>query len=123
MIRRPPRSTLFPYTTLFRSLLRLVAAQRPGPAALGHPRGPAAGDHHLDQEELPPTPTATTPRPPHAHRVRDTDPDRSRGLTAPTEQSQPKSGQSPPVEVAMRWPTGHPAGGPNDDGCHRQPTR
>src|SRR2546427_8497632 len=24
MIRRPPRSTLFPYTTLFRSLLRLV---------------------------------------------------------------------------------------------------
>src|SRR3712207_7869095 len=29
MIRRPPRSTLFPYTTLFRSLLRLVVyAQR-----------------------------------------------------------------------------------------------
>src|SRR3712207_7492562 len=27
MIRRPPRSTLFPYTTLFRSLRR-----RPGPA-------------------------------------------------------------------------------------------
>src|SRR2546422_1805501 len=24
MIRRPPRSTLFPYTTLFRSLLRVV---------------------------------------------------------------------------------------------------
>src|SRR5260370_20076564 len=24
MIRRPPRSTLFPYTTLFRSLLRLA---------------------------------------------------------------------------------------------------
>src|SRR2546429_9099108 len=24
MIRRPPRSTLFPYTTLFRSLLRLI---------------------------------------------------------------------------------------------------
>src|SRR2546427_1273513 len=30
MIRRPPRSTLFPYTTLFRSLtvLRLVGAHR-----------------------------------------------------------------------------------------------
>src|SRR5260221_1097642 len=27
MIRRPPRSTLFPYTTLFRSLLRVL---RPG---------------------------------------------------------------------------------------------
>src|SRR2546426_11868452 len=26
MIRRPPRSTLFPYTTLFRSLLLVVAA-------------------------------------------------------------------------------------------------
>src|SRR3712207_9433120 len=25
MIRRPPRSTLFPYTTLFRSCLRVVA--------------------------------------------------------------------------------------------------
>src|SRR5437588_3892989 len=30
MIRRPPRSTLFPYTTLFRSLYWLIAA---GPAA------------------------------------------------------------------------------------------
>src|SRR2546430_8400238 len=29
MIRRPPRSTLFPYTTLFRSHLRVQAAQRP----------------------------------------------------------------------------------------------
>src|SRR2546421_2059465 len=29
MIRRPPRSTLFPYTTLFRSLLRLKAACLP----------------------------------------------------------------------------------------------
>src|SRR2546429_5348004 len=32
MIRRPPRSTLFPYTTLFRSLLRrCVDAQAPQP--------------------------------------------------------------------------------------------
>src|SRR3989454_1219978 len=29
MIRRPPRSTLFPYTTLFRSLLELVAGAHP----------------------------------------------------------------------------------------------
>src|ERR1051326_139018 len=28
MIRRPPRSTLFPYTTLFRSLQQELAAQR-----------------------------------------------------------------------------------------------
>src|SRR2546426_6195646 len=32
MIRRPPRSTLFPYTTLFRSLT-LAAARRPRPFA------------------------------------------------------------------------------------------
>src|SRR5258707_5267541 len=28
MIRRPPRSTLFPYTTLFRSTLQLLARRR-----------------------------------------------------------------------------------------------
>src|SRR5258705_9185972 len=28
MIRRPPRSTLFPYTTLFRSLIELAAKYR-----------------------------------------------------------------------------------------------
>src|SRR3712207_8241101 len=30
MIRRPPRSTLFPYTTLFRSLLAVEVIHRPG---------------------------------------------------------------------------------------------
>src|SRR5687768_18122455 len=37
MIRRPPRSTLFPYTTLFRSLSawrRPAAGRRSGPALL-----------------------------------------------------------------------------------------
>src|SRR2546430_17614589 len=29
MIRRPPRSTLFPYTTLFRSAAEIVSAWRP----------------------------------------------------------------------------------------------
>src|SRR5688572_32833683 len=29
MIRRPPRSTLFPYTTLFRSLRRIIHKARP----------------------------------------------------------------------------------------------
>src|SRR3712207_8586843 len=36
MIRRPPRSTLFPYTTLFRSRCTATAGSRPR----GHP-GPA----------------------------------------------------------------------------------
>src|SRR5574338_949735 len=31
MIRRPPRSTLFPYTTLFRSLPHVVGTPRGGP--------------------------------------------------------------------------------------------
>src|SRR3712207_7385501 len=32
MIRRPPRSTLFPYTTLFRSSTPTVSARSTGPA-------------------------------------------------------------------------------------------
>src|SRR5688572_31548495 len=33
MLRRPPRSTLFPYTTLFRSLPRLRRGRRSAPRA------------------------------------------------------------------------------------------
>src|SRR2546429_6437187 len=40
MIRRPPRSTLFPYTTLFRSLRREGAPER---RDLPDPRAPAGG--------------------------------------------------------------------------------
>src|SRR3712207_9588286 len=55
MIRRPPRSTLFPYTTLFRSRAERgregARAVAPGPGAGGlvHQRGrlPAAGGVHL----------------------------------------------------------------------------
>src|SRR5256885_11985321 len=36
MIRRPPRSTLFPYTTLFRSV---VVTQQAAPSVPGHPPG------------------------------------------------------------------------------------
>src|SRR5687768_18146568 len=32
MIRRPPRSTLFPYTTLFRSFVTIVSPSTPAPA-------------------------------------------------------------------------------------------
>src|SRR3712207_7739485 len=44
MIRRPPRSTLFPYTTLFRSRAGRVA---PGDARRHRPAGGAQGSHHL----------------------------------------------------------------------------
>src|SRR2546427_9163508 len=43
MIRRPPRSTLFPYTTLFRSSRR-ARRGRSGPA---RSRGPACGRKRL----------------------------------------------------------------------------
>src|SRR5256885_12806100 len=52
MIRRPPRSTLFPYTTLFRSVhegvVRQLAAVRMQ-HALGPARG-AAGVHEEDRK-------------------------------------------------------------------------
>src|SRR2546430_9971538 len=68
MIRRPPRSTLFPYTTLFRSdellalpslIAREVALHVGGPApsseagVLGtlRTRSPAAYDHYLRESE------------------------------------------------------------------------
>src|SRR3712207_7976538 len=44
MIRRPPRSTLFPYTTLFRS----VGGRHPG-----QPRGPG-GEHRVALREQEP---------------------------------------------------------------------
>src|ERR1044071_5970596 len=49
MIRRPPRSTLFPYTTLFRSG---VLCRAPCGALTKRNRGPAgAGPVHLSREE------------------------------------------------------------------------
>src|SRR5205809_2438260 len=42
MIRRPPRSTLFPYTTLFRSRMGPDPRRRGDGRELGPPRGPRA---------------------------------------------------------------------------------
>src|SRR5215204_7287448 len=45
MIRRPPRSTLFPYTTLFRS-----CPPRPAPPRAGRcTRGPARSEEHTSE--------------------------------------------------------------------------
>src|SRR2546427_6637774 len=41
MIRRPPRSTLFPYTTLFRSVRRFRGANVPDPPVIGRALGVA----------------------------------------------------------------------------------
>src|SRR5438874_8946606 len=40
MIRRPPRSTLFPYTTLFRSRAAVPSPRAIAPAPAGLPRAP-----------------------------------------------------------------------------------
>src|SRR2546426_8171036 len=51
MIRRPPRSTLFPYTTLFRSMSRepRPTARPPSTCAIGWP--PSAGMRASRSEE------------------------------------------------------------------------
>src|SRR2546429_2621877 len=54
MIRRPPRSTLFPYTTLFRSLPRLVpgSTSRALPSPLKSVRkisAPARSEEHTSE--------------------------------------------------------------------------
>src|SRR5438105_12068568 len=46
MIRRPPRSTLFPYTTLFRSRGELLLHLQPPRVAVDHARE-LADAHHL----------------------------------------------------------------------------
>src|SRR5688572_32083831 len=50
MIRRPPRSTLFPYTTLFRSRVRLDEGLEDAPEQLG--RHADAGVAHLHDRLL-----------------------------------------------------------------------
>src|SRR3712207_7286693 len=57
MIRRPPRSTLFPYTTLFRSALppgvrgvgRCVRGERPARGSLARRRRNARSEEHTSE--------------------------------------------------------------------------
>src|SRR5256885_12610019 len=52
MIRRPPRSTLFPYTTLFRSAVAVLAlAQRTRNGRIGHREGTHGAVGLLDRSE------------------------------------------------------------------------
>src|SRR5260370_36001554 len=52
MIRRPPRSTLFPYTTLFRSIMRVVKALDAGPmlASVSLPIGPDDTSEEIERD-------------------------------------------------------------------------
>src|SRR2546426_1875304 len=49
MIRRPPRSTLFPYTTLFRSVLRLGGGEETIENMRTLVRDHGAGARHFDE--------------------------------------------------------------------------
>src|SRR3712207_6975717 len=64
MIRRPPRSTLFPYTTLFRSLPDRRALLRRGPfVGRGAERGRSEGvARPLGRPIAAPAPIGTLPR-------------------------------------------------------------
>src|SRR5258708_19837113 len=60
MIRRPPRSTLFPYTTLFRSRHEPIQARRPTPVQRArkwvrrHPSVPVArSEEHTSELQSP----------------------------------------------------------------------
>src|SRR2546422_3180482 len=53
MIRRPPRSTLFPYPTLFRSPNQPQRAHPNAGAALGNRRGGDQQDERQTEEEQP----------------------------------------------------------------------
>src|SRR3712207_8298413 len=71
MIRRPPRSTLFPYTTLFRSsMTATISANRAigsAPPAIGRdprilPQGWRASDHARNEAGVESLVTRTEPR-------------------------------------------------------------
>src|SRR5215475_13752356 len=49
MIRRPPRSTLFPYTTLFRSASRLCGSILAGAADVTAPSGSRRSEEHTSE--------------------------------------------------------------------------
>src|SRR5262249_58598152 len=70
MIRRPPRSTLFPYTTLFRSLLAprgLAVVREAHPFAPQHERrGEVHAELHVDLPHLDVRIVAALPDPEHA---------------------------------------------------------
>src|SRR5256885_7502164 len=50
MIRRPPRSTLFPYTTLFRSGARVLGREVDGPRRCADGHRPLHGDGQGDRK-------------------------------------------------------------------------
>src|SRR5258707_12575692 len=89
MIRRPPRSTLFPYTTLFRSILPLANPVSPCP--------PGAGSTRFH-------PHRTVWRSPFLGRAQSRGCDRCRGLALrklPPAHDHSRRGPCPPAHVSL----------------------
>src|SRR2546428_5954048 len=94
MIRRPPRSTLFPYTTLFRSIL--TAAKTPAP-----PRASKATGQRVEpsvSEEQPAAGISDPNRPPRA--VSERTPV-NYGPKAPEEAEAPVAGVEVPQSIIL----------------------
>src|SRR5437762_7327281 len=53
MTRRPPRSTLFPYTTLFRSFIARTLSAPSGPTASGPPGHSDRSEEHTSELQSP----------------------------------------------------------------------
>src|SRR2546422_10716632 len=66
MIRRPPRSTLFPYTTLFRSEYEALASVFSDAATVNTPLAPAGDALHASALSFP---AATARNTPEFHRL------------------------------------------------------
>src|SRR3989449_2281856 len=65
MIRRPPRSTLFPYTTLFRSPEQVLLGEPPEAPRLGRERGADDGATLMDGADEGPAVDRVAHREPH----------------------------------------------------------
>src|SRR5688572_31883647 len=61
MLRRPPGSTLFPYTTLFRSPAAPMVAQPVKPATGARPKSTLKGPPASHAKPAPPPPAAEAP--------------------------------------------------------------
>src|SRR3989449_6595681 len=68
MIRRPPRSTLFPYTTLFRSPEQVLLGEPPEAPRLGRERGADDGATLMDGADEGPAVDRVAHREPHLRR-------------------------------------------------------
>src|ERR1035438_7773053 len=107
MIRRPPRSTLFPYTTLFRSILNAVKNPRISPLHFDSPeRAPCKNPLNSPPSTSPPTTSlpSSTPHPAASTSSASTPTTRT-SSSCPPPSTSPPSSPSPTAPTAASSPT------------------